>query len=166
MPRIETPPPPPDALHLRYAAAQAYLDCYSTVTPRSVTTAQFIEAFYTSGWFRLERWILAWTVRKPSSDAQAAELARGERTEFAAWTVEARTPTQLLMCDYLGHTRSWLRTEPHPAGTRLYFGSVVTARVNPRTGARELGRAYRLLLGFHKLYSRVLLRAARARLER
>ena len=33
--------------------------------------------------------ILKWLVAKPSTDAQAAELAQGERESFAAWTVEA-----------------------------------------------------------------------------
>jgi hypothetical protein len=50
-----------------------------------------------------------------------------------------------------------------PAGegrTRLYFGSAVV----PRKGQTGLGGRYRALLGFHKRYSKILLRAARARL--
>ena len=68
------------------------------------------------------------------------------------------------MRDFQGHTCSWLMVSPMPAGTRLYFGSVVTSRLNPRTGRRELGRIYRLLMGFHKVYSRALLAAARRKL--
>jgi hypothetical protein len=52
------------------------------------------------------------------------------------------------------------------SGTRLYFGSAVVPVVDAKSGQPTLGFAFRALLGFHKLYSRVLLRAARARLAR
>ena len=157
---------PEHALHARYAGQGAYLDCYVAEIGRGVTHAQFVEAFYTTWLFKLERWILAWTVKKPSTDAQARELAAGFGTAFAAWTVEARATDQLLMCDLRGATRSWLMVTPVPTGTRLSFGSVVTAGRNERSGSLELGRTYRVLLGFHKLYSRALLAAARAKLQR
>jgi hypothetical protein len=131
-----------------------------------VSAPQFIEAFYTTWLFKLERWVLTWSVKKPSSDAQARELALGQRVAFAAWSQEARAADQLLMCDFLGNTRSWLRAVPCDSGTRLYFGSVVTVRPDPRTGITEMGRGYRLLLGFHRLYSRALLAAARSKLRR
>lgn len=73
----------------------------------------------------------------------------------------ARTRDQLLMCDFRGDTRSWFRVVAHASGTRLCFGSVVTART-PRGG---IAPGYRLLLGFHRLYSRALLAAACARLR-
>jgi hypothetical protein len=45
--------------------------------------------------------------------------------------------------------------------TRLYFGSGVA----PRGGAgKRMGFAFHALLGFHKLYSRLLLTAARSRI--
>ena len=165
MPGVRRIEIPEQALHRRYLAEGAYADCYAVVVDRRVTLAGFVEAFYTSWLFRLERWILAWTVDKPSSDDDARWLANGDLQAFAAWTVEARAPDQLLMCDYLGATRSWFMVFEVPDGaTRLHFGSVVTARTDPRTGRRALGRTYRWLLGFHKLYSRALLRAAAARL--
>jgi hypothetical protein len=155
------------ALHQRYAREGAYTDCYSTVIDAVVTHANFVEAFYTTWLFRLERWILAITVGKRSNDAEARWLAHGDLANFAAWSVEERAPDQLLMCDYLGATRSWFMVSPEAGGrTRLYFGSVVTSRIDPATGRRELGRTYRLLMGFHKLYSRALLRAAAASLVR
>lgn len=157
---------PEDALHARYAGEGAYLDCYVAELDRKVTPEAFIEAFYTTWLFKLERRILSWSIHKPSTDSQARELARGQRREFAAWVVEERSDDQLLMCDFLGATRSWLRTTPQGAATRLYFGSVVTARRNARSGRMALGWRYRLLLGFHKLYSRGLLSAARAKLHR
>ncbi len=166
MPRIEKLPVPGHALHARYASEEAYTDCYSTLIDRRVTHAQFVEAFYTTWLFTLERWLLDWAVNKPSNDGEARWVAHGDIDAFAAWTVEARAPDQLLMCDYLGATRSWFMVAAEADGvTRLYFGSAVTSRVNQQTGKRKLGRSYRLLLGFHKLYSRALLRAARARLE-
>ena len=157
---------PEKALHARYAAEGAYLDCYVTDIEHPATLAEFITAFYTSWLFKLERSILAWAVNKPSSDAEANELARGQRTAFAAWTQEARAENQLLLCDFQGHTRSWLMVSSQPAGTRLYFGSVVTPRRDQRTGKLEMARSYRLLIGFHKLYSRALLAAARSKLRR
>ncbi|HUQ11688.1 MAG TPA: hypothetical protein VM146_15340 [Steroidobacteraceae bacterium] len=167
---IRREPIPEQALHAHYQRQGAYLDCYATHVDGAVTHAQFIEAFYTSWLFRLERWILGWAVQKPSTDAQAREVACGLRTDFAAWTVEARDAGQLLMCDFLGATRSWFMVVPRAGGagttTKLHFGSVVTPSRNPRTGKLELGRTYRLLLSFHKLYSRALLAAARSRLRR
>lgn len=81
---------------------------------------------------------------------------RGERDSFAAWTVEARARNQVLLRDFTGRTCSWLMVadaDPGP-GTRLYFGSVVFA----------LSPVHAKLLGFHRLYSRLLLRAAARRL--
>ena len=157
---------PDHALHARYQRDGGYADCYAADIARAVSHAEFVETFYTTWLFKLERWILGWSVNKPSTDAQAREIARDQRSSFAAWSVEARAGNQLLMCDFLGHTRSWFMVEPLVDGaTRLFFGSVVTSRLNAATGKRELGRNFRLLLGFHKLYSRALLRAARKRLR-
>jgi hypothetical protein len=157
------PQPLPDAALLQaYARDGGYTDCYATDLPRAVSHAQYVEAFYTTWLFRLERWILGWAVSRPSTGAQARELAAGSRDAFAAWSVERRAPDQLLLCDMFGRTRSWLMTAPLPAGgTRLYFGSGVAPRRDGR-----LGRTFSLLLGFHKLYSIALLGAARRRLER
>lgn len=120
-------------------------------------------AFYTTWLFRLERWILRLAVARPSTDEEARQLARGEREAFAAWSVEARAPDQLLMCDFTGRTRSWLMVAP-AAGTRLYFGSVVVPVRDPKTGETGLGPVHGPLIGFHKLYSRLLLGAAARRL--
>jgi hypothetical protein len=167
MPRVEKRPLPATALHQRYAREGAYTDCYSTVIDGVATHGHFVEAFYTTWLFRLERWILAVTVGKGSNDAEARWVAHGDAQAFAAWTVEERAPDQLLMCDYLGVTRSWFMVAPEGAGrTRLYFGTVVAPRLDPSTGHREIGSAYRLLMGFHRLYSRALLRVAAASLER
>ena len=146
------------------------MDCYSTGLPGHITQARFVEAFYTTRVFKLERFILAWAVNRHSTDAQAVQLAQGNANSFAAWSVEQRSEEQLLLCDLHRRTRSWLmavRTDGDgntAGGTRLYFGSAVVPVAGSGTGAAGLGTPYRLLLGFHKVYSKVLLRAARARL--
>jgi len=143
-----------------------YADCYVVEVPQEVTHADFVEAFYTTWLFKLERFILAWLVKKPSTDAEARALARGERTRFAAWRVEERVGNQLVMRDFQGKTCSWLMVESLPASTRLYFGSGIAPRVDRVTGEKRMGRGFSLLLGFHKMYSRALLSAARSRLAR
>lgn len=162
---IRPEPIPADALHARYAAEGAYVDCFAVDIGRRVTLGEFVTAFYTTWLFKLERWILTWWVRKPSNDNQASELAAGQRRDFAAWTEESRAGDQLLMCDFRGDTRSWFRVDAQPAGTRLYFGSVVTARRHTPSG-HEIAPGYRWLLGFHRLYSRALLAAAAGSLSR
>ena len=152
---------PPTALLHRYRDAGAYTDCYIAEVEARVSHAAYVEAFYTTFVFKLERLLLKWLVSKPSTDGEAARLARGEIDSFAAWTVEARAPDQLLMADYIGRTRSWLMVVPlGEARTRLYFGSAVVPVRDP-SGNLKLGLPFRPLLGFHKLYSRVLLGAAR-----
>jgi len=163
---ISTASLPPFALLDRYTGANGYTDCFVADVPGEFTHAEFVAAFYTTWLFRLERVILKWLVARPSTDDEARQLAQGERDAFAAWTVEARAPNQLLMCDFLENTRSWLMVEQHAGGgaTRLYFGSAIVARANARTGRRRLGLRFRALLGFHRRYSRALLRAAGTRL--
>ena len=159
-------PLPEQALLGRYATGGAYTDCFMTDISMPVSQAQFVTAFYTTSLFKLERFILTWTVAKPSTDAQVQQLADGSINTFAAWTVEARSQDQLLMCDYQSLTRSWLMVLPLSTGTRLYFGSAVVPRVNARAGKATLGLIFYLLLGFHRLYSVALLYAARLRLEK
>ena len=145
-----------------------YTDRYITEIHRSVSHAQFVTTFYTTWIFKLERLILKMAVSKPSTDCQAEQLANGSIETFAAWHVEARSENQLLMCDFNHRTRSWLMvdhaTDNDATLTRLYFGSAIVAVEDPGTGEFTLGAGYQALLGFHKLYSKVLLHAARSRL--
>ena len=165
MPTVQSCQLPQPALLRKYLDAGAYADCYVAELAWPVSHAEFVEAFYSTPVFKLERLLLAWFVAKPSTDAQAKALARGSLSAFAAWTVEARSVDQLLMSDFQGRTRSWLMSEVNgPAASRLYFGSAVVPLVSRRSGKARMGIAFRVLLGFHRLYSRVLLRAACARL--
>ncbi len=108
---------PDDALLGHYARREdCYTDCYALDFPRTVSLAAYVTAFYTTPLFKLERFILKWAVSRPSSDDQARQVAAGEVERFAAWSVEARTTDQLLMCDMAGRTRSWFKIEA--AGSR------------------------------------------------
>jgi len=159
-------PMPDQALLSRYRERQAFTDCYIVDIPRPVSLAEYVEAFYTTPLFKLERLFLTFTVVKPSSDAQARLMAQGESSRFAAWTVEGRTDNQIILCDFLGKTRSWLMCVPQPGGTRLYFGTAVLPRRVSATGGVSLGGAFRLMLVFHRLYAPALLSAAARRLQK
>ncbi len=163
LPPIRTADLPAAALLRKHE--RGYTDCYWVDVPALISQADYVQAFCTAGVFRIERKLLAWFVARPSTDAQALELAAGTRDAYAAWTVEARAPDQLLMCDFTGRTRLWLMsvTDIEHRTTRLYLGSAVIPVVAGRSGKASMGFMFRVLLGFHQLYSRILLRTAAAR---
>jgi hypothetical protein len=148
----------------------AFADCYVCEVDGQVSHAAFVEAFYTTPLFKLERKLLHWLARRPATDADACRLAHAESDTFSAWRVEAREPEQLLLADFTGRTKSWLMVEPlaqttRPPQTRLYFGSAVVPKKSRAGGPPHMGFAFHALLGFHRLYSRLLLGAARSRLQ-
>jgi len=110
------------------------------------------------------------TFSKPSTDAEAAQLAEKQRDSFAAWGVEARDNDQLLLCDFQGRTRSWLMAEPMPPEqaprTRLYFGSAVVRNRKSESEGKSSTFGFGVLLGLHRLYTVALLYSAKKRLER
>ncbi len=171
-PRMDTAVPtelPEASFLLQLQRSGCYADCYTIQVPISVTQAQFVEAFYTTPLFKAERLILRLVAFKPSTDQDASDLAQGKKDSFAVWRVSRRSPEQLLLTEQTGRTSSWLMAVPDPttlpeAKTRLFFGSAVTSRTNPKTGKRELGFVFHALLGLHKLYSRHLLQSAASRL--
>jgi hypothetical protein len=137
-------------------------DCFAMPVDRVESLADFVFAFYTSPIFRIERLILRVLLGARSTDAQARALADGSATSFAVWRVGARTATQLLMCDCYERTRSWFCVVPLDGDrTLLQFGSAVAAGRDKQTKAVATGRGFRLLLGFHVLYSKILLYAVR-----
>ena len=160
--------PPPEALLKSYKEQGVYTDCYFVDVPRAVSQAEFVETFYTTRLFKAERFILSSLVSKPSTDQQARQLAAGGTRSFAAWTVEGRSATQLLLCDFMGRTRSWLMSVADEGGcpdsTRLYFGSAFLPKMDRRSGQASYGVEFHSLKGFHRLYSRALLRSAQSRL--
>jgi hypothetical protein len=147
----------------------AYTDCYVADVDGLVSQPAFVEAFYTTSLFKLERAFLGWFVARPSTDAQAKRLAHGQVSSFAAWRVEEQSEKQLLLA--AGSTKSWLMAKPIadgglPARTRLHFGSAVVPKARAGGNLQRMGFAFHALLGFHRLYSRLLLGAARVRVVR
>jgi hypothetical protein len=137
-----------------------YVDCYTTIIDKQVSFSEFVFAFYTTWLFKTEAFILKYTVRKPSSDVDAKKLANAEIDAFAAWTVESRSENQMLMCDMASRTRSWFMFENVEDKTKLYFGSAVV----PKKRGEGLGFIFTLLLGFHQIYSILLLYFAKRKL--
>ncbi len=170
MPTIRSCELPADALLNRHSGGGAYADCYVTEIAKAVSHAEFVEAFYTTAVFKLERLILRLLVSRPSTDAEARQLAEGKRDSFAAWTVEARATDQILLAEFMGRTKSWLMVAAAPdggsRGTQLFFGSAVVPARSAGSGRDSIGFVFKSMLGFHKVYSRFLLKSAAARLSR
>lgn len=75
----------------------SYSDCYMTQIPGKVTQAAYIEAFYTSPLFKMERILLQYLASKPATDADAKALAGRTTTPYPAGprvTVNATKPFQ------------------------------------------------------------------------
>ncbi len=129
-------PVPPGSLLAAYARQGVFVDCYRLTVPDVVSLPVFIEAFYTTRLFKLER--------------------------FAAWKTEQRSDDEILLD--AGRTRSWLSVSHAGNGspaTTLLFGSAVV----PRSADGRMGLAFHALLGFHRLYSKLLLNAASRRIR-
>lgn len=67
---------------------------------------------------------------------------------------------ELLLCDFVGRTHSWFMVEKDEAKTKLYFGSAVV----PQKRGAGLGFIFVALLGFHQIYSVLLLYFAKRKL--
>lgn len=169
MPSIQPCEVPPNSLLRTYKDSTGFADCYVAEVSGAVTQAAFIEAFYTSPLFKIERTLLQYLVSRPATDADAMQLASGRASRFSAWRVEGQSASELLLADFTGRTRSWLMAVPatgtdQALKTQLYFGSAVVPRsVKPGEKPR-MGWVFHALLGFHRLYSRLLLRAASRRI--
>ena len=162
---VETEALPRNALLQKYVDSGDYTDCFVVTTDRQIAFEEYVEAFYTTFVFNTERLILKWAVSKPSTGAEAHLLATGVQDSFAAWEVEERAANQLLLTDFRGNTRSWLMLgKSEGDAARLYFGSAVIRNIVSADGEKRMAPAFGLLLGFHRLYSRILLSAARGRL--
>lgn len=154
---------PQDALLHRYVGqGQTYTDCFEVMHPLSVTLEGFIEAFYTTWLFRLERAVLTIGLRKRIRDSDVEALAASRNQSFAAWRVEERGSAQILLADLSGHTRSYLAVAPKEGGvTRLIFGSAVVV-----PDGKPLAPIVRWTVPLHRFYSRALLRLAERKLRR
>lgn len=155
---------PDGALPAKYLRLGGYhTDCFETKVEGDISLARFVEAFYTGALFKCERLILKLAAARPSTDANARAIACGETTRFAAWDMEERTDTQMILCDMNKATRSWFMVEPSTeSSTWLRFGSVVS----PKPGTTELPTLIRPLMPLHEVYSILLLKGAVRRLPK
>jgi hypothetical protein len=161
---------PLNSLLRAYKDGLGFADCYVTELPGEVTQEAFIEAFYTSPLFKVERTLLHYLASRPATDADAKQLAGGKARKFSAWIVEGQSSSELLLADFTGRTRSWLMAAPvaasdQPPRSRLYFGSAVVPRSGKAGEKPRMGWMFHALLGFHSFYSRLLLRAASRRVR-
>jgi hypothetical protein len=152
---------------IKPTAWDQYQDCFTVAIDRPVTLAQFIHAFYTTVPFTLERLLIAALIGKSATILNVQALAAGQAQDFSAWIVLARTENQILLGDYRNSTRSWLAVAPQDANnyTRLYFGSGIRSVSDPTSGQPRMTWGFRALGGFHIRYSKVLLSAARRKLQ-
>lgn len=165
MPSVQPCEVPANSLLRAYKNSAGFADCYVAEVPGTVTQAAFIVAFYTSPLFKIERTILQYLASRPATDDDAKQLASGRAKTFSAWCVEIQSPSELLLADFTGRTRSWLMAAPaagpdQPPRTRLYFGSAVVARARAGSQTPNMGWLFHALLGFHRIYSRLLLLSA------
>jgi len=147
---------------------KGYADSYRTEVDGHVSMEDYVYKFYTSPLFKLERFILTWSVRKPSTDKQAKEISEGNTNKFAAWTLEDRRENELLMRDMADRTRSWfmvnhLGTRENPK-TQLYFGTGISPSPKRNPEKSSIGLFFNAMLPFHKVYSVLLLYFAKRQL--
>jgi hypothetical protein len=82
----------PDSSYLDgYRLGGAYVDCYVANIDRAVSQSEYVEAFYTTALFKIERHILGIAESKRSTDAETRKLATGESNAFSAWRVDKRS---------------------------------------------------------------------------
>ncbi|WP_428241613.1 hypothetical protein [Gynuella sp.] len=159
---------PEQAYSKQYADNGAFTDCYHVDIARSISLTDYLQAFYTTAIFKIERTILSTLTGQRADDRSAAQLASGQTDRFSIWRVEQRAENQILLCDMTQSTRSWLMVTPADTNsrvlTRLYFGSVVMPSKRSDNGQSSFGPLFHTLSGFHRLYSRALLASAAKKL--
>ncbi|MEM9969681.1 MAG: hypothetical protein AAF762_01095 [Pseudomonadota bacterium] len=137
-----------------YVDGSNFVDAYFVARP-GVALPNYVDRFFTTPIFRLERSILRLTGGVPSEDQQVAALASGTGEVMASWRVEARSDDELLLVVPGTPIRTWLAVDDRG----IWFGSVIVA--GPDGNIPFMIRA---LIPFHALYSRVLLWAAARRM--
>ena len=145
--------------------AGVYTDCFQTQLPKGITLERYINAFFNTWLFRIERAILSFAAKKPASDADIARLADGTSNTMAAWQVERRDADQILLEVPQTPIRTWLMRGDDGDATQLYFGSAILPEAVDRKGNPKMPFLFKALLGFHKLYARALLYSAKRALR-
>ena len=157
--------PPTSALAAYAGQPGVHTDCFKVLVSQNTELSTFIEAFFSTLPFRLERLLLRIAGVQNTSHADLIALASGQASRFAAWEVEHRDTHQVLLSAGQGVIRTWLMAAPAGHGaTRLHFGSGVLPTRTDAQGTPRLGRITSALMGFHTLYSRILLWSAARRI--
>ena len=136
-----------------------YTDCFETAVDGQVSLSELVEAFFTSPVLRLERKLLG-LAGMPSNAAEATALANGTGTKLSGWETEQRDESQLLLAIFQNGIRTWLMVQPDGTKTKLFFGSAVVPK-NADSDNPKLGWWVKTFMGFHLLYSRIVLAAAK-----
>ena len=142
-----------------------YTDCFQTELPKGVSLEAYVNAFFNTWLFRIERVILSALARRPSTDGDIARLAAGTSNTMAAWQVETRDADQILLEVPQTPIRTWLMRKGVGETTQLYFGSAILPHATDRNGNPKMPFLFHALLGFHKLYARALLYLAKRALR-
>ena len=169
MPKVIASELPTHALSAPYQEQGAFVDCYYIDIAKDISLDEYIQAFYTTSIFKLERSLLSLAMLKRTKDDEAVELSRGRSDNYSIWTVEGRESNQIMLRDFTGNTRSWLMVEKSSGSeisTRLYFGSVVMPKGKVENVQASFGVLFHLFGKFHQVYSRALLNAAYRKLLR
>jgi len=155
MVRITSQPVPQGTLLCRHADLPGVQsDAHVATVPGQVALAEFVAAFLTSRAYAPEALILRLMLRRPTGAEAVTALARSQTHRYAAWQVETRTETELLMAVGTGPIRSWWSVRWLATGeTQLWFGSAI---LPVATGAR-VPLLFRILNRFHLTYARILL---------
>ncbi len=141
----------------------AYTDCFRVDVPGGPDLPAYIETFFDSWVFRLERRVLTLAGKGPATRKTVEALAHQDAQRFAAWIVRERDDSQILMEVPRTPIRTWLRVLPsdeQPGHVRLYFGSALVPPHRTDGAPARLGPLFRWTTGLHKLYSHILLDAA------
>jgi len=173
MPKVIASELPSHALSTSYKEQGAFVDCYYIDITKDISLDKYIQAFYTTAIFKLERSLLSLATFKCTKDDEAIELSLEKSDSYSIWTVEGRQSNQIMLRDFTGNTRSWLMVEKSSGSdsnrdggisTRLYFGSVVVPKGVTESGQGSFGVLFHLFGKFHQLYSKALINAAYRRL--
>ncbi len=136
-------------------------DAFRCKVDFSVNLEHFIQAFFDSSVFRLERLLIQILTRKQADLTQVKKLASGTDKTFAVWQVAQRSNFEILMKVGTGPIRSWLAAYPdQDGGTSLYFGSAVLPTKGDKNGNQQVGFLFQATVWFHEFYSRLLLKSA------
>lgn len=150
---------------LLHAATQhpgAYADCFEAAVPLNATVeaafARFVFVFFDTWVFRAELKILRFAGKAPPDQCDRLSLAKGQTDRIAAWIVEARTPTEVLLRVPETPIRTWLALDAYGDTAHLRFGSGIM----PMEGKDAPHWGFRSTIWAHRAYSKLLLRAAMA----